>query len=362
MAILGRFGASLGLLRPRSLARTQKSVEALLDESQEARRTLKHLAADSKEVLSRLDQMSADVRGLEQQVKALKLRESQLTAVLKADGALEGRLGDLGAVCNETRVAARMRAAIAEAELTFEPFPHILVRDVFPDDYFAALVRGIPPVEVFGDRPFNKQQIKVPFALAPAYSRRVWSFFVEGVGPRVLQPALLEKFRKPLEDWIALNWPELADDPFTPMDFNMADGRIMLRGRGYTIPPHRDPKWGFLTCLFYLPREGDSESWGTQLYFVDDDPPARGAAPHWIDASRCRLAAEVPFRRNTMLVFLNSAGAHGARIPEDAEPADLQRYIYQCRVGPSGRAIRELTARLPDDRLPLWAGKVATDY
>jgi hypothetical protein len=201
----------------------------------------------------------------------------------------------------------------------------------------------------------------VPFVLAPAYSRRVWNFFVNRIGPRVLQPAVIDKFRQPLEDWITSNWPALAGDPFgPPMDFNMGDGRIMLRGRGYRIPPHRDPKWGFVTCLLYLARPEDSEAWGTQLFAVDEDPPARGAAPHWIDAARCRLAADIPFRRNSMLVFLNSTGAHGAQIPDDAEPANLSRYTYQCRIGPSGRAIRALMATLPEENVPLWAGKVSS--
>jgi hypothetical protein len=365
MAILGRIGASLGLLRPRVQARTQKSVTQLLAESQETRRALAQLAqgqAAGTEILARLESMSAEMRTLQQQVTRLALRESQLGAVLRQDAALDSAVARLPAICDHERVAAHLRAAVEEAELRLDPFPYMLVRDVFPDDYFDALVRGIPPVELFADRPFNKQQIKVPFHLAPAYSRHVWNFFVDSVGRRVLQPAVLAKFRRPLEEWIVSNWPALADDPFAPpMDFNMGDGRIMLRGRGYRIPPHRDPKWGFITCLLYLPRAHDSESWGTQIFSVDDDPPALGAAPHWIDAGRCHVAAEIPFRRNTMLVFLNSTGAHGAHIPEDAEPPDLQRYIYQCRIGPNGNAIRALVAKLPEEDVPLWAGKVA-DY
>src|SRR5688500_2687468 len=366
--MLGRFVASLGVLRPRAVARTQKSVDALLAEAQETRRILKQLLdgqtkaqAAAAEVVARLDSMSSDIRTLQARVKLLALRESQLTAVMKADAAQEGALADLSAICDREGVGARIRAAVDEAELHLDPFPYMLVRNVFPDDYYDALVRGIPPVEVFGDKPFNKQQIKVPFVLAPAYSRRVWNFFVNRVGPRVLQPAVLEKFRKPLEEWIALNWPALADNPFgPPMDFHMGDGRIMLRGRGYRIPPHRDPKWGFVTCLLYLTREEDSEAEGTHSCSVAEDPPARGAAPHWIDPARCRVAADIPFRRNTMLVFLNSTGAHGAQIPDDAEPADLTRYTYQCRIGPSGHAIRALMATLPEESVPLWAGKVSS--
>jgi hypothetical protein len=367
--MLGRFSASLGLLRPRALARTQKSVDKLLGDTQETRRTLKQLAAGqaqlqaaSEDVLARLDAMANEMRTLQQQVAMLTFRESQLRAVMRADAAMEYALGRLPAACDEKRIAAHLRAIIERAELHLQPFPYILVPDVFPADFYDALLQGIPPVELFGDKPFNKQQLKVPFVMAPAYSREVWNFFVFRVAPKLLQPLLLEKFRAPLADWIASNWPALAGNPFgPPMEFNTADGRIMLRGRGYRIRPHRDPKWGFLTCLLYLARDNDSESWGTQLYFVDEDAPAKGAAPHWIDPDSCRLAREVPFQRNSMLVFLNSTGAHGAFIPDDAEPADLQRYLYQCRIGPTPAATRTLMASLPAEQVALWAGKIA-DY
>jgi hypothetical protein len=261
-------------------------------------------------------------------------------------------------VLNEHRISAHVAEAIDKATLVLEPFPHLVVSELFPRDFYAALVRGIPPTELFGDAARNKQHVNIPLTVAPEYSRRVWNFLVYVV-QRTLQRSLVQKFRQPLGEWIAANWPALADDPFAPpMELSVADGRIMLRGRGYYIPPHRDPKWGFLTCILYLARKHDSEEWGTQLFAVNEDVDARGAAPHWIDEKQCRLFDVVPYRANTMLVFLNSTGAHGARIPDDAEPADLQRYIYQFRIGASGPAIADLMAMLPDEQRPLWAGKL----
>lgn len=118
---------------------------------------------------------------------------------------------------------------------------------------------------------------------------------------------------------------------------------------------------GFITVLLYLPRAGESQKWGTQLYTVEEDAPADTIAPHWIDEQRCPLVVDVPFRRNTALVFLNSHGAHGASIPEDAEPADLQRYVYQFRIGPTKAAIQQLVAMLPEERRSFWEGKLV-DY
>ena len=71
---------------------------------------------------------------------------------------------------------------------------------------------------------------------------------------------------------------------------------------------------------------------------------------------------DVKFRPNRLLVFLNSAGAHGAYIPADAQPETLERYIYQFRVGPTVDAIAKLRSMLPEERQPLWTGKALVDY
>ena len=340
-----RVAAFWDLLRPRTIAQTRKTVDDLVAEVRELKRAQRDAAID-----------------LRQQLDALAVRESQLRAIWRADAEMADEVPHLGAILDGSRIAAHVEAAVAKSPLCEEPFPHAVIPNVVPRDFYDALLRGIPPVELFADRPFNKQQLTVPFAVAPLYSRLVWSYMTDVVIKTALMPALVDKFRARLGAWIAANWPSLAENPLgPPVELKTADGRILLRGRGYTIPPHRDPKWGFLTVILYLARPKDSETWGTQLYAVGDDEEARGPAPHWIDANRCRRSVDIPFRRNTALVLLNSTGAHGASIPEDAEPPDLQRYVYQFRIGPSSMAIRALTSLLPEDRRAFWEGKTS-DY
>jgi hypothetical protein len=377
--VLTKLAGWLALLRPRTLAQMNKSVAAASGHVSDLRHSVKALAGAQRtaerstresldglakttgELLTTLQAVQGQLATMEQAVRGLVLRESQLRAIVRADAHLSEHLPALAATCDDTRIAASVRAAVERATLCTHPFPHAVVTDVFPSDFYAALVRGLPPAELFADRPWNKQQLKTPLTVAPVYTRRVWNYLVETVIPEILQPLLVEKFRGPTAAWIAENWPALAADPFgPPMELNSTDGRILLRGRGYSIRPHRDPKWGFLTTLIYLPRAKDREEWGTQLYSVDDDHDiGKGAAPYWIAPERCRLVADIPFRRNSMLVFLNSTGAHGAHIPEDAEPADLQRYIYQFRIGPTEKAIAALQPLLGEDRRALWAGKIA---
>jgi hypothetical protein len=145
-------------------------------------------------------------------------------------------------------------------------------------------------------------------------------------------------------------------DPTIDLPLHASNGRLMLRRPGYLIPPHRDPKWGFLTGLVYLARPGDDDAHGTQLYRVRDDESAPSNKPYYVDPSRCELARAVPFRPNTLLVFLNSGGAHGASIPADAQPATLERYLYQFRLGPSNDAIAALLGQMAPAVRKSWSG------
>jgi len=345
-------------LRPRSLARMRKS----LDDVAEGVRELRRAAKEQARLATRVDEMNARLREVAEKVDLLTLRESQLRAVAAADAFFEEEMPRLPVVCDEPRIFAHIRDAVERARVKTDPLPYLVVSNVFPPDFYAALVRAIPPFELFADRPHNKRQLTVPFTYGPAYSRALWTFLVDVVLEGAFQPAIIEKLRQPLGEWIAQEWPPLAADPLgPPMELHSTDGRILLRGRGYRIAPHRDPKWGFITVLLYLARAHESEQWGTQLYSVDEDEAANSIAPHWIDPARCRLQADVPFRRNTALVFLNSRGAHGAYIPEDAEPPDLQRYIYQYRIGPTKAAIAALVAMLPQEQRSVWEGKMV-DY
>jgi hypothetical protein len=376
--MLSRLFNNLALIRPRTIAKLAKTGDDMRNDVRELSRTIKQLERQlsavttrHEELLTRLDEvrtanpgamLAAKIGDLAQKLDELALRERQLRAVQRADARFDDRERELDDILDPEAIAAHVRAAIASATLKEDPFPYIVVDNLFPDAFFDALVRGLPPAELFADRPVNKQQLTVPFDVAPRYSRRVWAFMADTVAAEIVAPAMLEKFRPQLEAWLRMNFPVLGDHPLEKIPMMCSDGRIMLRRPGYYIKPHRDPKWGFLTCLLYLKRPTDDEAWGTEVLRVEGDEEARGAKPHWIDEAKCEIVDRVAFKRNRALMFLNSVGAHTARIPEDAQPADLERYAYQFRVGAERETIEYLLANMPEERREFWAGKIVTSY
>ena len=329
---LARLSSAADLLRPRTFFRT----------------------------LARVDQLHDAQRQLSTTVEALRVQTEQLRTIQRLNVEWQDDLAQLDVMLDPVRISAHIRAAVNAAPLHSDPFPHVVVDKWLPPDVYAAIVRALPPAVFFADREESRQRLLVPFTYAPAYSQRVWKFVANKIVPDALSQALNEKFLDAIREYagtICDGWVEHMDQRLSD-----SDGRIILRRPGYVIQPHRDPKWAFVTGLVYLARDGDNEAYGTQLYSVRDDGEAPNDKPLYIDEQRCELVKSVPFRPNTLLGFLNSRGAHGASIPEDAMPATLERYVYQFRLGPDASAMRRLLQLMPAERRKLWSGAKVRKY
>ena len=342
--------AGLAVLRPRTIMQLRKSVDNSSHDLRDLADAVKTLSEKIAALQSTIDQQGRDIA-------AVRTRESQLRAIAQRNVDFEDREQELDALLDDPTMPLHIADAIARAQMRDHPCPYTVIDNFLPDRFYRALIAGLPPVELFADQPPNSQQLNVPLQVAPDYCRRIWQFMAETVVTRMMMPALVEKFRQPLSEWIRLSFPVPDDDPLAALTLTSSDGRILLRTNGYVIPPHRDPKWGFITCILYLAKSGDDKRWGTDMYEVEEDNEAVGAAPHWIENKVWRLVKTVNFKKNRALVFLNSTGAHGATIPADAEPPNLERYVYQFRIGPDATSMAALTASLSPERRMLWEGK-----
>ncbi len=323
----GRLRAAVDLLRPRTFFRT----------------------------LSRVDPLVDATRDLATAVEALRVRTEQLLAVQRLDWDQRAELAGIGRWLDVERVTKHVTEVVEQTTLEHDPFPHILVEPLLPPDIYERIIDAIPPPVFFAGG--RDEHWSVPSGVAPIYSRQVWSFVANTLAGNILYRALNDKLETVVRDYVRTFCPALPDD--TAVALHPSDGRIMLRRPGYDLQPHRDPKWGFVTALVYLAKPGDSEDFGTQLYRVHEDPEATSGSVHYLDRSQCELARSVPFRANSMLVFLNSVGAHGAYIPADAQPETLERYLYQFRLGPTTKVISRLLNLMTPDKAALWSGTKA---
>ena len=235
--------------------------------------------------LDRVDQLAQATRELTRAVEAQRVRTQQLLAIEQMDWERRDDVRELESRLEPERVRAHVSRAIARATLDHDPFPHLVIDKWLPSDVYHRVIDALPPAVFFADRHESRQRLTVPFGVAPAYSRRVWQFVAHDVVSGMVGPALTDKLGSTIREYLGSYCPEMPEH--IDLTLHASDGRIMLRRPGYLIPPHRDPRWGFVTCLVYLARPGDNEAHGTQLYRVRGDEEAPSDKPFYIDQSRC---------------------------------------------------------------------------
>jgi hypothetical protein len=322
--MFARLSAAVDLLRPRTFFRTLARVDSIADRTRELTAT----------------------------VDALRIQSDQLLTIQRVDWDRRFDLARIDRWLDPVRIGAHIAAAFDSTPLEVDPYPHIVVEKWLPDDVYERLLDAMPASVFFADN--RDQHWAVPSGVAPLYSRSAWAFVANRIVGEMLHAALNRKFQRVICQYVRSFVPSLPGD--LDLTLHPSDGRIMLRRRGYTLLPHRDPKWGFVTGLVYLARDGDNEAHGTQLYRVRDDGEAPTSRVYYPPPETCDLVKDVPFRPNTMLAFLNSEGAHGAMIPADAQPPDLERYLYQFRLGPHSKVINQLVQLMTPNEADKWAG------
>jgi hypothetical protein len=248
--------------------------------------------------------------------------------------------------------------AVRHADLRTDPFDHVVIENLLPAPVYDLLLEAIPPEVFFDEHDPIKRNLVLPVEWSPTLTTRVWNFMDGVIAARMVKPAILEKFHMPLQGHFDTVFGPEFRAKANALPHLVGGGRLMLRRAGYHLDPHRDPKRSMLTCLLYLARTGDNEAFGTQLFRVVDDREASYKQTYYpeADGRHCELVTSVPFRPNSMLVFLNSRGAHGATIPADTDP-NLERYSYQFYVSPEQAALGALIRELPPDRRLMWQNK-----
>jgi hypothetical protein len=253
-------------------------------------------------------------------------------------------------------VRVHVDSAIARAALDTEPTPHMVVDDILPRDVYDLLVAAIPPADVFNDRDPVKRDLEMPaLETAPELTRCVWRLFDEQIVGGIVGPGVFERFQPAVASHYAQTGGEEFGRRAAAVPHRTFAGRIQLRRPGYRLAPHLDPKRVVVTGLFYFPRPGDTESYGTQLFSLDRPFVASGMATCFPEnhGLTCSLARTAPYRANSLLVFVNSGAAHGASLPRDATLSE--RYAYQFYVKPEDGKLKKLLRELPPEAQAAWA-------
>ncbi len=216
---------------------------------------------------------------------------------------------------------------VANAPVQMFPYPHILVHDVFPADFYRDLRAHLPPASAYKSlksmgrvgSDYPDERVVLPLtppevgALIEPY-RSFWdqtaSWLLGGqFGSIVLQkfaPLLKLRFENP-----------------GAMQFNH-EALVIQDRTNYQLGPHTDTPSKVLSLLFYLPADDSKPHLGTSMYLPKDPSfTCDGNRHHSFDGFRRLLT--MPYVPNTLFAFMKTPNAfHGV---ERIEEAGIERAL-----------------------------------
>src|SRR5690349_10541528 len=157
--------------------------------------------------LSRLNPVRA-VRTAQRLIDALErlpeleAKVEQCMVAYQKDARFADRIPAFQSRVDVARVQQHVRSAVAAAVLQLDPCPHLVVENLLPEDLYDEMLSALPSTVFFKQHDKTREEMQVPFIFAPAFSRLVWDFFMTAVVEQTLVPALTEKFRPALDEFL----------------------------------------------------------------------------------------------------------------------------------------------------------------
>ena len=230
-------------------------------------------------------------------------------------------------------IAHHVRGRFEQAVVTEEPYPHVQLENVLPEDYYDLLLDALPlPQDVGSDNSgalnFAVVEGDSHFARMTPARKELWIEFDRRISQAVIRLEMARLFSRylplKLDMMLDAGWPLRAETALGPQwrDRLASDeiyqpeggsgGRLLLVTRNFNLAPHVDNATSVLTYLFYMPRDNALEELGTKIHIVGNKRTicqkyqARKNIDVWlVDPSELiRDGSAFPFRRNSLAAML----------------------------------------------------------
>jgi hypothetical protein len=254
-----------------------------------------------------------------------------------------------------SHVSQHVLYRIANAPIRAHPYPHVYVRDVFPDDFYRELIAHLPPASAFrnlkalGRVSADYPDTRLVFPVTPDNVQALpepltafWTWVAQQFLTGEFMQQMLSHFARPLgERWRGAE------------DLRFHDEALIVRDSStYALEPHTDNLKKVLSFLFYLPANDSMAHLGTSLYASKDPDFVCMTGRHY-PYDRFHLVTTMPFLPNSLFAFVKTGNSfHGVEpITDTGVCRDL--LLYDIKVQNPPELGRRNAATTPTGATPV---------
>lgn len=230
-------------------------------------------------------------------------------------------------------IAERVIYNIMNTPIRDYPFPHFVVENVWPDNFFDQILAQLPVTEHYTGiiaakriiAPEGTKDTRFIFSIKNDLSKlsgaqfEFWKSMEEFLFGERLNQSIMQKFRGYINKRFAgKNSANFYIEPVAELFRDMTD---------YAIGPHSDHPSRLLNLFFYLPEDDSKQHLGTSFYVPKDRSVEYKSGPHY-NFDDFIPVFTAPYKRNVMAAFFkNDISYHGV---EQVQEADFARNALAC--------------------------------
>lgn len=223
-------------------------------------------------------------------------------------------------------VIPHMVYQVLNAPLREYPFPHFFNTGIFPEPFYAEIMKHMPDEEAYQSL-IEQGLVRVPPELVETYEQRsVISLYTDHIkvieeskrgfwmeltkilsSPEFLVPLMLK-----FQPWTIERYGEGVDLGFE------AEIDLIRDSRKWALGPHSDKSDNIAVILLYLPPDDTTSYLGTSIYTPKEPGFTCEGGPHH-DRSKFDCAHTVPYLPNSAIGFFkNNVSFHGVECVKQA--------------------------------------------
>lgn len=201
---------------------------------------------------------------------------------------------------------------LANTPLLQFPFPHMVVEDALPRDFYARLMAAMPSGDAYAPTGIAGRSALVPDAVARAVA--------DPQDAALWRDTFATMMHDDIGAWLMAKFYDIVsarfrlDQPGTSIALR-SSVRLVRDGAGFAMAPHTDVPAKVISALIYLPATAERADLGTSFYAAHDSSfDCPGGVDH--DPALFDRVATMPFRPNTLIAFAKTPGCfHGVDGP-----------------------------------------------